>query len=42
MKEMTVISFIVGAVLGGILGVAAMCCIMINHLDERRDEDEHL
>lgn len=39
---MTVISFIVGCIFGGILGVATMCLLMINHLDERRDEDEHL
>lgn len=38
----SVISFIVGAVLGGIVGVTAMCLLQINYLDERRDEDEHL
>lgn len=39
---MQVISFIVGAVFGGIVGVTAMCLLMVNHLDERRDEDEYL
>ena len=39
---MTVISFIVGAVLGGIVGIVTMCLLMVNHLDERRDDDEYL
>lgn len=39
---MNVICFLVGSIIGGIVGVTTMCLLMVNHLDERRDEDEYL
>ena len=36
----SVISFIVGSIFGGIVGVTTMCLLQINHLDGRRDDDD--
>lgn len=31
--------FIIGTMLGGLFGVVCMCCLQINRLSERKEED---
>ena len=31
--------FIIGTMLGGLFGVVCMCCLQINKLSERKEED---
>ena len=31
--------FIIGTMLGGLFGIACMCCLQINRLSERKEED---